>query len=70
MEQPTDPQIIVSVNTIPEKVTTDLDLPEVRRPIEEGPYGAMVLAGIAVGLLFLGWLLFYFVLFMRRGYIG
>jgi hypothetical protein len=39
-------------------------------PLERGPYGAMLLAGVAVGLLFLGWLLFYFVLFMKRGYIG
>jgi hypothetical protein len=70
MEQPTDSQLAISRKSTTEEVTTDLDAPEVPHPIEEGPYGAMVLAGIAVALLFLGWLLFYFVLFMRRGYIG
>jgi hypothetical protein len=34
------------------------------------PRGAMLIAAIAVGTLFVGWLLFYFLLFMRRGYVG
>jgi F0F1-type ATP synthase assembly protein I len=34
------------------------------------PRGAMLIAAIAVGTLLVGWLLFYFLLFMRRGYIG
>ena len=38
--------------------------------LRRGPRGAMLIASVAVGLLFLGWLLFYFVLFMRRGYVG
>jgi hypothetical protein len=70
MEDPAETQVTISLNSGTEKVITDLDAPEFHHPIEEGPYGAMVLAGIAVALLFLGWLLFYFVLFMRRGYIG
>jgi len=70
MEQPAHTQVTISVNSTEEKVITDLQPPALHHPIEEGPYGAMVLAGIAVALLFLGWLLFYFVLFMRRGYIG
>ena len=32
--------------------------------------GALVVATIAVGLLFVGWLLFYFVLFLPRGSVG
>jgi hypothetical protein len=36
----------------------------------EGPRGAFILSAIAAGLLFIGWLLFYFLIFMRRGYIG
>jgi hypothetical protein len=32
--------------------------------------GAYLIAGIAVGLLFIGWLAFYFLLFMPRGSIG
>ena len=43
---------------------------EVANTLRRGPRGAMLIAGVAVGMLFLGWLLFYFVLFMRRGYVG
>lgn len=32
--------------------------------------GAMLIAAFAVGLLFLGWLAFYFLIFMARGYVG
>jgi hypothetical protein len=38
--------------------------------LRQGPIGAYVVAGIAVGILFLGWLAFYFLLFMPRGSIG
>jgi hypothetical protein len=38
--------------------------------LRRGPRGALLIAAIAVGMLFVGWLLFYFVLFMRRGYVG
>lgn len=38
--------------------------------LRHGPRGALFLAVVAVGALFIGWLLFYFVLFMRRGYVG
>ena len=41
-----------------------------RRALSSGPLGAYLVAGIAVGLLFIGWLAFYFLLFMRRGSIG
>ena len=43
---------------------------EAVRAFERGPSGAYLLAGIAVGLLFIGWLAFYFLLFLRRGPIG
>jgi hypothetical protein len=38
--------------------------------LKEGPRGALVLASISVGLLFIGWLAFYFLLFMPRGSVG
>jgi hypothetical protein len=38
--------------------------------LRDGPRGAFLLAGVSVGLLFIGWMLFYFVLFMPRGSIG
>jgi hypothetical protein len=38
--------------------------------LKQGPRGALAVAGFAVGLLFVGWLLFYFLLFIPRGSIG
>ena len=38
--------------------------------LRDGPIGTLVVASIAVGLLFIAWLLFYFLLFMPRGAIG
>jgi hypothetical protein len=38
--------------------------------LKHGPRGALLLAGISVSLLFIGWLLFYFLLFIPRGPIG
>jgi hypothetical protein len=38
--------------------------------LSNGPRGAFVVAGVAVGLLFAGWLAFYFFLFLPRGTIG
>lgn len=40
------------------------------RALRRGPMGAYLIAGIAVGLLFIGWLAFYFLLFLPRGAIG
>jgi hypothetical protein len=38
--------------------------------LKNGPVGALVVAGIAVGLLFIGWIAFYFLIFLPRGPIG
>jgi hypothetical protein len=52
----------------------DHDVPassdEALQALRNGPIGAYLVASIAVGLLFLGWLAFYFLLFMPRGSIG
>jgi hypothetical protein len=40
------------------------------RALRDGPIGAYLVAGIAVGMLLLGWLAFYFWLFLPRGAIG
>jgi hypothetical protein len=38
--------------------------------LKNGPIGALVVASIAVALLFIGWMAFYFLLFLPRGPIG
>lgn len=38
--------------------------------LKRGPVGALTLSVIAVSALFLGWILFYFLLFMGRGPVG
>ena len=43
---------------------------EAAQALRDGPIGAYFVAAIAVGLLFVGWLAFYFLLFMPRGSIG
>jgi hypothetical protein len=43
---------------------------EAAEALRDGPIGAFILASIGVGLLFLGWLAFYFFLFLPRGSIG
>ena len=44
--------------------------PAVAYTLKGGPRGAYFVAGISVGLLFIGWLAFYFLLFIPRGSIG
>ncbi|MBV8280787.1 MAG: hypothetical protein JO347_01840 [Candidatus Eremiobacteraeota bacterium] len=46
------------------------DLSEVGEALKNGPKGALVVSAIAVGILFVGWIAFYFLLFMPRGPIG
>jgi hypothetical protein len=53
-----------------EHVAAPIDADTVAQALEHGPRGALVVASISVGLLFIGWLLFYFVLFMPRGPVG
>ena len=40
------------------------------KALRNGPMGALAVASIAAALLFVGWLAFYFLLFMPRGPIG
>jgi hypothetical protein len=53
-----------------EHVAAPIDAETAAQALAHGPRGAFVLAGISVGLLFIGWLLFYFVLFIPRGPVG
>lgn len=49
---------------------TDQERIEAQKALSHGARGAVLVAGVAVTLLFIGWLLFYFGLFLRRGYVG
>jgi hypothetical protein len=42
----------------------------VAQAMKNGPRGALAVAGISVALLFIGWLAFYFLLFLPRGSVG
>ena len=53
-----------------EHVAVPIDAQTAVEALKHGPRGALVLASISVGLLFIGWLLFYFVLFIPRGPVG
>ena len=53
-----------------EHVTAAVGLDEARQALRNGPAGALAVATIAVGLLFAGWLAFYFLLFLPRGAVG
>jgi hypothetical protein len=63
-------QYHVSASAKLEHVAAPIDAQTAAEALKHGPRGALVLASISVGLLFVGWLLFYFVLFMPRGPVG
>jgi hypothetical protein len=54
----------------PDRVAPAITRSMALEALKDGPRGALVLAASAVGLLFIGWLLFYFLLFMARGDVG
>jgi hypothetical protein len=54
----------------PENVAAGVTRELAMAALTDGPCGALIIAGCAVGLLFVGWLFFYFVLFMSRGHVG
>jgi hypothetical protein len=54
----------------PEHVAVPITAEAAAEALRHGPVGALILAVISVGILFIGWLLFYFLLFLPRGPIG
>jgi hypothetical protein len=54
----------------PEHVAAPVGSDEAAQTLRNGPIGALVVAGIAVALLFIGWMAFYFLLFLPRGPVG
>ena len=59
-----------SAAALPEHVAAPIGPEEAAQALRDGPVGALVVASIAVGLLFIGWMAFYFLLFLPRGPIG
>ena len=54
----------------PESVAPCITRESAVEALRDGPRGALIIAAFAVGLLFAGWLFFYFVLFLSRGSVG
>lgn len=46
------------------------ELERLEGALEGGPRGALVVSGIAVALLLIGWLGLYFIVFLSRGPVG
>ena len=59
-----------SAAALPEHVAAPISADAAARALKDGPMGALLIASIAVGLLFIGWMAFYFLLFLPRGPIG
>ena len=55
---------------LPEHVAAPIGSDDACAALRSGPRGALVVASIAVALLFVGWVAFYFLLFLPRGPIG
>ena len=53
-----------------EHVAAPIGPDETAQALRNGPIGALVVAAIAVALLFIGWVAFYFLLFLPRGPVG
>jgi hypothetical protein len=59
-----------SAAAAPANVAAPIGADAAAEALKRGPIGALILSAIAAGLLLLGWLLFYFLLFLRRGPLG
>jgi hypothetical protein len=59
-----------SIEQRADRTTAEISPGEAAEALRNGPIGALLVASIAVGSLFIAWLLFYFFLFMPRGEIG
>jgi hypothetical protein len=55
---------------LPENVAAPIGADAAAQALKHGARGAFVVAVIATGLLFIGWLAFYFLLFLPRGSVG
>jgi hypothetical protein len=54
----------------PKQPAQPIEADTAAQAVRDGPRGALILAGTAAALLFIGWLAFYFLLFLPRGSVG
>jgi hypothetical protein len=54
----------------PDDVAAPIGADQAAEALRNGPIGALTVSVIAVSILFIGWLAFYFLVFMPRGPIG
>jgi hypothetical protein len=59
-----------SAAALPEHVAAPIDSDAAARALRHGPRGALLVSSIAVAIVLLVWLAFYFLLFLPRGSIG
>jgi hypothetical protein len=59
-----------SAAALPEHVAAPISSEAAAAALRHGPRGALVVAGIATAILLVGWLAFYFLLFLPRGAVG
>jgi hypothetical protein len=55
---------------LPEHVAAPIGADQATAALRNGPRGALLVASVAVALLLIGWMAFYFFLFMPRGPVG
>ena len=66
----TSVQVEHSPPRAPDAAAVPLEVREAAIELADGPKGALIIASIAVAILLVGWLAFYFFLFLPRGSIG
>ena len=59
-----------SAAALPEHVAAPIDSEAAAQALRHGPRGALLISGIAVAIVLLIWLAFYYLLFLPRGPIG
>jgi hypothetical protein len=59
-----------SAAALPEHVAAPIDSDAAEQALKHGPRGALLVSSIAVAIVLLIWLAFYFLLFLPRGPIG
>ena len=60
----------VSAAYLPENVALDVSQDDVEKIVAAGPRGAAALAGVAVGMLLVIWIVFFVFVFLPRGAVG